>query len=163
MLDERGAGEVRIGDRHDVIHRRIGSVDDDEFVEAETFGIVPRTALSDCHLKIFLPEAGEQFAQQEDNQTGVRELDAGFAPFQFQAVDVRGDEIDEEQAADEVAARHGNKNSAHVPDRDERAVELLLHRVDTEVDLREGRGEDEDEREGQENDREFERDEKIAK
>lgn len=92
----------------------------------------------------------------------MRELDAGFTPLQFEPVDVRRKEVDEEQAADEVAAGERNKNAADVPDRDKRAIKLFLDGIDAEVDLREGRREDEDEREREEDDGEFERNEKIA-
>jgi hypothetical protein len=90
------------------------------------------------------------------------ELDAGFAPLEFQAVDVGGDEVDEEQTADEVAAWHGHKEATDAPDRDPRTIEFLLHRVDAEIDLREGGREDEDERKREQDDGEVERDEEVA-
>ena len=71
-------------------------------------------ALVDPHQAFLRLETGEKFAQQQEDQARVGEQDAGLAPLELEAIDVRGQEIDEQQAADKVAAGESRHRDAGV-------------------------------------------------
>ena len=91
MLDFAAVGKNRVRDHDDIVIRRIGHIDDRDLVVAETLGVVARRALDDRHLEILLQDAGDEFADEQDDDAGMDQLDAGFSPHEFQAVEVRRD------------------------------------------------------------------------
>ena len=137
-----GAGEVALRDDRDDLLVRLGDVRDGELVEAPAFGVVSRLALIQSHLVFLLVETGEQFAEQQKNKAGVDELDAGLFPSDDEAFRVGGDEIYQEQTADEVSAREdGDGEAVDFVQNDEAFEPFLLHRPDAEMNLVQGREE----------------------
>ena len=139
-------------------------VEEDELAGAEALGVWLGLALVDAHETLAGPEAGEQFAEEQENQAGVGELDAGLSPGKGEAVDVRAEEIGQQQAADEVAAREDGQGVVgvlHMPEHGEAPEIFGLHGPDPEVHLVEGGHEHEDERQDEQRHRELERDEEL--
>src|SRR6188474_1900431 len=78
---------------------------------------------------------------------------------------MRSDQVDEQQAADEIAAgehRYRDGGARELLQYEERVEEFLLHAPDAELHLRECRPEDQNDREGKQDDRQLERDEEVA-
>ena len=99
--------------RHDVdiVELCVGGVDEGQFTEAEALGEIPGLTLVEPQGELLLPEAAEQFADEQHDQAEMREGDAGFAPLESEAGKVGGDQVEQEQHADEIAAgvdRHRN-------------------------------------------------------
>ena len=163
VLDGGVALQQRIGDGDDVVERCVGDVGEGDLVVPVAFGVIFRVALVEPQVEIFLPEAAEQFADEEENEAEVGEENPGFAPGELEPRDVRGEEVEQEQTADEVAAREDRQGDAAdlLPD-DERAEPFLLDAPDAEVRLVEGGGEDQEHPEHEQGDRELEGDEEIA-
>src|SRR5262249_14174546 len=114
---------------------------------------------------VLLQEAGDQFPEQEQDKAGMGQLDADLSPGKLEAIEMGGREIDQQHAADEIAAREDGDHQVGTgnPPHDEEAAKVfLLHRPDAEVHLVERRDEDQDERQDQQPDGELERDEEIA-
>ena len=142
-----------------------GGVEEGQFVAAERLRVFLGLALVEAHEALLLQEPCEQFADEQQDQAGMRQLDAGFLPAELETIKVRGDEVDEEQAADEVAAgenRDGDLRAGQAPHHEEAAEIFFLHRPDAEVDLVERGDEHQDEGEQQQDDRELERHEEVA-
>ena len=55
MLDRLFPGERGLGDGDDVVVLRVGRVDQDQLVLAETLRVVLRLALVEAHVKVLLP------------------------------------------------------------------------------------------------------------
>ena len=79
---------------------------------------------------VLLEDCGDEFPEEQHDQSEVGELDAGLGPGELEAVDVRDDEVDEQQSADEIAAGKdgdGDVGAGEVQ-QDEAGVEkLVLH------------------------------------
>jgi hypothetical protein len=139
-----------------------GRVDDDELVLAPALGVVARLPLFEPELILLLEEPGEQFAEQQKNEAEVNQLYAGLFPRQGEAFDVGGDEVDQQQRTDEIAARENRDREALDVLEDDEALEpFLLHRPDAEVDLVDGGQENEQGREAEQRHGEAQRDEEL--
>ena len=97
MLDDTAVGQHGLGDGDHLVEIRVRGVEDGELVGPVALGVVLRLALVEAQVALHLEYAGEQLAQQQEDEPEVREQDAGLPPFQLEAVGVGGDEVDEEE------------------------------------------------------------------
>ena len=68
----------------------------------------------------------------------MSELDTRLAPRELETINMGGDEIDEQESAEKVAAGkygHGNIGARDIIEDEKGAEELLLHAPDTELHL----------------------------
>ena len=89
---------LRDGD--DLIVIRVGRVDDDQFAVVEINRVVPRIALGKLQRALGGEHIGEQLPEQQEDQSAVREMDAGLFPGEGEAGDVRGEQVDDQQRAE---------------------------------------------------------------
>ena len=82
-------------------------------------------------MRLARKEVGRQLADEQQDDARVRELDADFLRCELKALDVGGDEVDEQQRADEVTARQPNRNvmAKHRDALDEPVFEIAGLRV----------------------------------
>lgn len=157
-------GEDGFGDRGNAAGVGIGGVDDGEFDGAVALGVVFRFVVGDAQVVFVLKETGEKFAEEENDEAAVDEVDAGLAPREFETEEMGGDEIGEQESAEGVAAGENREGEVADGPEDRPAVEVFfLHGPDADVHLVKRRGEDEDDRQRDEGDGEFERGEDVAK
>ena len=109
-------------------------------------------------------QIGEQSAGQHDDEAGVGQMDAELAPAPAETFHMSGDQIDEQDAADQMTAgknRDAESASFRRPP-DKQALEIALLRfVNPEMHLGERPGEDQRHRRGQTGDRQLQRGKEI--
>ena len=105
MLDRSLAPQQRFGNCGHLIELRIGRVDDGEFHQARILGIIFRVALRQAHVTFDREEIGKQTAGEHDDEARVRKMNAELAPGPTETFRVRGDQIDQQHRADEMASR----------------------------------------------------------
>ena len=89
----------------------------------------------------------EQLADEEENDPNVNHPDADLFARPFEASEMRGNEIDQEQAADQITAgknRHLPRSAFWSPIYQKAAEKLILRFEQSEIDLRERAPEDQD-------------------
>ena len=122
--------------------------------------------LRKAHVTFDREEIGKKTAGKHDDETRVREMNAEFPPRPTETLRVRGDQIDQQDRADEMSAgKNRNLETAafrRPPDKQALKVTLLRF-VNTEMNLRERAGEDEHHRRGEADDRQLQRRDKIDK
>ena len=110
------------GNRHDFIIAGMGGVGHRELRLAKTFGVPPAGADIDPHLIVLLLQARKPFPNEEQDQPRMGEPDARLFPGKPKARKMRGDQIDEQRNAQEVAAgedREKQPGAAHFPKNEE--------------------------------------------
>ena len=135
-------------------------IDHSQLRLAHVLGIVFRVAIGQPHVTLDREQIGEQPAGEHDDQSGVGEMNAEFAPRPAETFYMRGDEVDQQHGADEMAARK-NRNVKSAPVRrppHKHALEITLLRfVDPEMDLRQRARENQRHCRRQANDCQFQR------
>ncbi len=163
VLDLGLAAEGGVGDGDDGVERGVGGVDDGEFVELVALGVGLGLVVIEAHEILLLPETGEQLADEQQDEAEVGEDYPGLSPDELEAADVAGEEVEQQEAADEVAAgEERQRHAAKFLEDDKGAKPLLLDAPDAEVGLVEGGGEDQQDGEREQRDGEAERHEQIA-
>ena len=164
IADLPAAREAMLGDGDDLIVIRVGRVDDDQFAVVEIHRVIPRLAFGKLQRALSREQVGEQLSQEQEDQPAVREMDAGFFPGEGVAGDVRGEQVDEQQRAEQITAGQ-NDRDRHVPDDgadDEPAFEVTrLRQVEAFVDLRQRADEHQRDGEAQQHDRQPHRGEQF--
>ena len=137
--------EQRIGDGHDLFLAGVGAVDEGDLELAEGFGVGPAFAFGDDHRGFFLARGGDKPADQQQHEAAVNERDAGVADAQLEVAEVRADEVQDEQGAQEESTRErqalaelGVERVGAVPGTEV----FLLHVPHAPVDLFEGAEQD---------------------
>ena len=74
------------------------------------FGIIPGLALVESHVAFDREQIGEQTAGEHDDEAGMGEMNAEFAPGPTKTFGVSGDQIDEQHRADEMSARERSES-----------------------------------------------------
>ena len=77
---------------------------------AVAVGIIPRLALGKMHLHFAGEHVGRELADEQDDDAGVRELDADFFWRQLKTINVRGDKIHQQHRAEQIAARQNQRD-----------------------------------------------------
>jgi hypothetical protein len=68
-----------------------------QFVITRAFGIRFGLAFDKAELRFAREHVGGQLADEQQNDAGVRELDADFSDRQLKAIEVRGDEVEQQR------------------------------------------------------------------
>ena len=111
-------------------------------------------------------QIGEQTARQHDDESGVSQMNAEFAPGPAKTFPVRSDQINQQHRTDEMPAGKNRNFEAATFRRppNEQALEIALLRfVNAEMDLRERAGEDEHHGRDEADDRQLQRGDQVDK
>ena len=87
----------------------VGCVDYRQLHVPLILGIILGVAAFEPHVAFNRKQVGKQTAGEHDNQTSMGEMDTELAPRPTKASRMRGDQIDQQHCANEVAARK-NRN-----------------------------------------------------
>jgi len=160
VLDRAAIGEPLSGNCRHLLHFRITVIDQREFHAHAVLGVVLGFSLLDAHVAVDREQVGGQSTGQHDDDADVDELDAEFFPTPDVAGDQRGDQVDEQQRADEMAA--GKRRDAEVSrgrgPPDDPALEIgFLHQIEAHLHLRQGAGENQHESGGETENSELQR------
>ncbi len=164
--DDAAPGEERFGDGDDAVFVGVGHVDDGQFVLAAVFGVRFGAADFEAHLAFGLEDFGDELAGKEEDQAGVNHDDAGAPALEFEALDVGGEKVQEQDQPDEPAAgENGNPpvRPARGPVNKKAAKEFGLHGVKAQMDLRQRPAKDEHDGQTEANDGQSERGKKAEK
>ena len=118
FLDVDGEGQAGLFGRQHIARledffgngRDLVAGDKIEFVFRGAFRKISRVALGKMHLQFARKQIRRKLADEQDDDAGVRELDADFFPREFKTVDVRRDQIDQQQHAQQIAARQNQRH-----------------------------------------------------
>ena len=164
--DLRPAVEPALRDGEVLLPPGIGHVDHGQLALARGLGVVGALAFGEGHPRLQRHQAGAQLAQQDHDDAEVHQHEARLRPAQAEPDQPGGQQVHQQQQADQVAARHPHPEDRHrrhqpagglVPAAapaevvvgEEPAEVDLHHLVDPEVDLVEGRPEDQPDRQRQ--------------
>src|SRR5207302_9004013 len=115
------------------------SVDDGQLRLAQVFRIIFRVAIRQPYVALHCEEIAEEATGEHDDQPGMSEMDAELATGPPETFRVRGDEIDQQHRANQMASgENGNfKASSFRRPPHEHALEItLLRLVNPEMHLR---------------------------
>jgi hypothetical protein len=80
VLERFLAGQEPRGSRRRSSNFGVGGVAEGELTVAEALGVVAGLAFIEPQVKVLLEEPGEQFADEQDDEAGVREPEAELPP-----------------------------------------------------------------------------------
>jgi len=117
----------------------IGDVNNGELVASCIFGVIFGLAVSESHVTFDGEQVGEEAAGEHDDQTGVGQMDAEFAPRPPETFRMRRDQINQQHRTDEVATGENGKFYAPTfcwPPNEEALEVTLLRFVNPQMHLR---------------------------
>ena len=156
--------EPRLGDRGDLVAGLVRHFDHRQLHRPRILGEIFCFARAQPHKALDRKPIGEKHSREQDDEPGVRELDAELAPRPAEPAHMRRDEVDQQHRAEQVAAR---KYRDFQPGRpggppDKQALEItVLDLVDPEIHLRHRPDEDQHDRQRKADHGELERRNKI--
>src|ERR1019366_6599776 len=135
-----------------------------QLVVRRAVGIIAGLALVEVHLQFAREQIRRKLADEQHDHAGVRDLDAELLRRKFKTVNVRRDQVHQQQRADKITAGQQQRDffaeemrADHQP-----LLEIMrLRAVKPFIRLRDGADEYDDNRERQQHDREFQRREKL--
>src|SRR5437762_2613925 len=130
VLDRSAATQDRFRNCGYLIELGIARVDRRQFHPPRIFGKIFRVAYTKPHVALDREKIGEQSSREHDDQSRVSEMNPKLAPGPLKTFRVRREQIDEQDCANEMAARE-NRNLKTVSFRrppDEKALEITLLR-----------------------------------
>ena len=143
MVNRPVTSQDGVRNRRHLIKIAVARVDDGQFRPAHVLGIIFCIPACEPHVALHREKIGEESACEDDNETGVGEMNAQLSPGPTETFCVRSDEINEQHRADEMAAGKNRDLEAASLRRPphEHALEITLLRfVNPEMHLRQRAG-----------------------
>src|SRR5216110_1425900 len=104
VLDRSAATQDRFRNCGYLIELGIARVDRRQFHPPRIFGKIFRVAYTKPHVALDREKIGEQSSREHDDEAGVGEMNPKLAQGPLKTFRVRGDQVDEEDRADQMAA-----------------------------------------------------------